>query len=162
MCDHDPFNEPETAHNRARELMVEPFFWDCADERAPFGSDEGSEAYYEWRDWRENNPAKPLTECLSWILDGNLSGYNESLCEEEQIERDLSNPSDAFLADHYDMFTLDTTIIATALGQLMDEGTIDTEAKQYVNVAIRRQSYPGVHEYLAETLTAIQRVVDAA
>lgn len=47
MCDHDPFNEPETAHPRARELMWEPIFWDCADEAAPFGSDEGFDAYYD-------------------------------------------------------------------------------------------------------------------
>jgi len=162
MSDHDPFNEPETAHPRARELMVEPFFWDCVDERAPFGSDEGSDAYYEWRNWRENNPSRPLTECLRWILDGDLDGYNDSLCTDEQIEHDLAEPDEAFMAEQYDMFTLDTTIIATALGQLMDEGRIDADAKSYVNVAIRRQLHPSVREYPAEVLTAIQRVVDAA
>jgi uncharacterized protein YfeS len=162
MSDHDPFNEPETAHPRARELMVEPFFWDCADERAPFGSDEGSDAYYEWRNWREDHPSHPLTECLAWILDGNLAGYNESLCSNEQIEEDLANPDDAFLANHFDMFTLDTTIIATALGQLMDEGKIDADAKPYIVIAIRRQMHPEVATYDLETLTAIQRVVDAA
>ncbi len=73
MKEHDPFNEPELAHPRARELMVEPFFWDCVDERAPFGSDEGNDAYYEWRRWREENPSRPLTDCLSWILGGNLA-----------------------------------------------------------------------------------------
>jgi len=162
MTDHDPFNEPEQAHPRARELMVEPFFWDCVDERAPFGSDEGSDAYYEWRNWREENPSASLRDCLSWILNGELDAYNESLCSDEQIERDLANPDGAFLAEHYDMFTLDTTIIATGLGQLMDEGRIDTEAKPYVNVAIRRQMHPGGGEYDSEVLEAIQRVVDAA
>jgi uncharacterized protein YfeS len=162
MSDHDPFNEPETAHPRARELMVESLFWDCVDEGAPFGSDEGSDAYYEWRRWREVNPTAPLTECLSWILDGKLAGYNDALCTDEQIEQDLANPDGAFLADHYDMFTLDTTIIATALGQLMDEGTIDASAKPYINIALRRQAHPGIGHYDAETLTAIQRVVDAA
>ena len=162
MCDHDPFNEPETAHPRARELMVEPFFWDCVDERAPFGSDEGSDAYYEWRSWREENPSGSLTECLRWILGGDLEGYNDALYTDAQIERDLAEPDDAFLADQYDMFTLDTTVIATALGQLLDEGTIDAEAKPYVHVAIRRQSHPSVRQYPAEVLAAIQRVVDAA
>ncbi|MBN1911515.1 MAG: molybdate metabolism regulator [Pirellulales bacterium] len=162
MCDHDPFNEPELAHPRSRELMVEPFFWDCVDERAPFGSDEGSDAYSEWRDWRAENPSSPLTDCLSWILDGNLSGYNESLCTDDRIERDLARPEEGFLAAHFDMFTLDTTIIATALGQLIDEGTIDTDAKPYVQVAIRRQLHPSVQEYDPDILIAIQRVVDAA
>ena len=56
MTEHDPFNEPETAHARVRALMVESFFWDCVDEAAPFGSDEGNEAYYEWRNWLDENP----------------------------------------------------------------------------------------------------------
>ncbi len=46
--DHDPFNEPERAHARARELMLEPFFWDCTNEWAPFGSDEGWYRYGLW------------------------------------------------------------------------------------------------------------------
>jgi uncharacterized protein YfeS len=162
MSEHDPFNQPELANPRARELMVEPFFWDCVDERAPFGSDEGSDAYYDWRIWRADNPSQSLTDCISWILDGNLSGYNELLYADDQVEHELANPEEAFLSELYDMFTLDTTIIATALGQLMDEGRIDEEAKPYVRVAIRRQLHPSVQEYDSETLIAINRVVDAA
>lgn len=162
MSDHDPFNEPESAHPRARQLMREPLFWDCVDEAAPFGSDEGSDAYYAWRDWRDENPGVPLTECLNWILCGNLDAYNESLASDEQIEEDLANPDVAFLGDHYDMFTLDTTIIATGLGQLMDEGAIDAAAKPYLRVAIRRQRHRKVKHYSEETLDAISRVVSEA
>ena len=42
MSEHDPFNEPELAHPRARELMLETFFRDCTNEDAPFGSGEGT------------------------------------------------------------------------------------------------------------------------
>ena len=138
MSDHDPFNEPETAHPRARELMCEYFFWDCVDEAAPFGSDEGSDAYYEWRDWREENPDAPLTDCFNWILQGELAAYNESLASDARIEQDIEEPEDAFLAESYDIFTLDTTIIATGLGQLMDEGRIDPDAKKFLHFAINR------------------------
>lgn len=162
MTEHDPFNEPETAHPRARELMVEPLFWDCVDEAAPFGSDEGSDAYYEWRNWREENPNAPLTECLDWILDGQLEAYNDSIASNEQMELDAANPEGAFLADQYDMYTLDTTIIATCLGQLMDEGTIDADAKPFIHVAIKRQRNPKAGHYDPTTLDAIARVVDAA
>ncbi|MDB4766498.1 molybdate metabolism regulator, partial [bacterium] len=79
MSDHDPFNDPKLAHPRARELMPEAFFWSCVNELAPFGSDEGSDAYYEWRRWRAGNPNSPLTKCMAWIMDGQLPGYNESL-----------------------------------------------------------------------------------
>jgi uncharacterized protein YfeS len=160
MSEHDPFNELETAHPRARELMHEPLFWDCVDEGAPFGSDEGSDAYYEWRNWRLENPDSPLTDCFNWILDGNLESYNEELASDEQVEIDAANPDEAFLGDQYDMFTLDTTIIATGLGQLMDEGTIDADAKRYIHVAIKRQRNPNTGHYDGTTLDAIARVVD--
>lgn len=161
MSEHDPFNEPETAHPRAREIMVESIFWDCADEAAPFGSDEGAEAYYEWRSWREENQSAPLIDCISWILSGDLDGYNETLCTDQQIVHDVTNPDDAFMADSWDIFTLDTTIIATVLGQLMDEGKIDSAAKRYANIAITRQRHSSVGHYDIETLAAIQRAVNA-
>src|SRR4051812_9259874 len=144
MSDHDPFNEPETAHPRARELMTEEFLWDCVDEEAPFGSDEGHDAYYEFRDWRGRNPTANLTECVAWIMNGDLERYSQELYSDTRIEADLEAPDDAFMADSYDTFTLDTTVMAAALGQLLDEGRIDVEAKPYVEVAIARQLHPRI------------------
>ncbi len=163
MSEHDPFNEPETAHPRARELMKESFFWDCVNELAPFGSDEGFDAYYEWRGWREENPQLGLKDCLAWILDGKIDDYNSHLYSNECIKKDLENPDGALLSEAYDMFTLDTTIIATGLGQLLDEGIIDANAKPYILVAVNRQLHPSVcidveHK---EILNAIKSVVEA-
>ncbi len=165
MSEHDPFNEPELAHPRARELMTEEFFGDCTDEEAPFGSDEGDTAYFEFRSWREQNERENLIKCLDWIMNGeDLKNYNKDLYSDEVIEQDLENPDDAFLAEHYDMFTLDTTVISTALGQLIDEGRIDKEAKSFVQVAINRQLHSKVltSEHRKNVLLAVKRVVDAA
>ncbi|MEM7478622.1 MAG: molybdate metabolism regulator [Planctomycetota bacterium] len=164
MSDHDPFNEPDLAHPRSRELMRKGFFWDCVNELAPFGSDGGSDAYYEWRHWRSENPNSPPSACIAWIMNGQLSGYNDKLCSDEQISADLANPDDAYLADHYDMFTLDATVIASALGQLLDEGKIDPDAKQYARVAVKHQLHPDVcmDTEHREVLLATQRVIDAA
>jgi len=142
--------------------MAEPIFWDCADEAAPFGSDEGFDAYYDWRDWREENASAPLTDCLNWICDGQLSKYTMDLASDKQVEVDVESLDGAFLANQYDIFTLDTTIIATGLGQLVDEGTIDDSAKQFILVAIQRQRNPNLDYYEASTLDAIERVVNAA
>ena len=97
-------------------------------------------------------------------MEGKLKNYTEDLCSDEAIERDLEAPDEAFLADAYDMFTLDTTVIATALGQLLDEGRIDADAKPYVRVAIRRQLHPRVltSKHRKTILLAVKRVVDAA
>ncbi len=82
-------------------------------EDAPFGSDEGWDAYYEFRDWRVRHPKAPLTECLAWI------GKE---------------------VDYPDAFTFDTTVIATVLGQFVDEGRIDADAKPFALRAIERRA----------------------
>ena len=163
-ADHDPFNERELAHPRARELLVEDFFWDCADEEAPFGSDEGHDAYFEYRNWRKENPKAPLVDCLAWILEDQLDEYTLELCSDEQVRTDLAEPDEAFMADSWDMFTLDATIIATAFGQLLDEGRIDSAAKPFVNVALTRQLHPDVvtSDHRAAILTAASRVLKVA
>ena len=92
--DHDPWNDPAHRHPRAVKVMDESL-WDCVNEHAPFGSDERADAYAEWRDWRASHPTENLTACLTWI--GTESEYA-------------------------DVFTYDATIIATVLGQLVDEG----------------------------------------
>jgi uncharacterized protein YfeS len=128
--DHDPWNEPSHRHPRALALMA-PSLWDCVDEEAPFGSDEGAEAYVEYRSWRSDNPNAPLVDCIAWIGDE---------------------------ADYPDTFTFDATIIATVLGQLVAEGRVDREAKPFAFAAIERQSVEASAErcaYLRETRAAI-------
>jgi hypothetical protein len=65
------------------------------------------------------------------------------------------------LADDYDIFTIDTTVIATALGQLLDEGHVDVEAKPYVQVAIKRQLHPKIltSEHRKNMLLATKLVI---
>jgi uncharacterized protein YfeS len=86
--------------------------WDCANELAPFGSDEGAEGYAEYRSWRAGHRDEDLAACLAWI---------------------------GAEGDYPDTFTYDSTIIATVLGQLVDEGRIDASVKPAARDAIARQ-----------------------
>jgi len=38
-------------HPEAREILDDPFFWDCADEFAPNGNDTGADLVESYRDW---------------------------------------------------------------------------------------------------------------
>ncbi len=162
--DHDPFTDRALAHPRAQELLVEDFFWDRADKDGPFGSAAGRDAYFEFRNWRKANPRAPLVDCISWILDGRLSKYSAKLCTDTQIQADMAKPDQAFMADAFDMFTLDATILATGLGQLLDEGRVDPSAKPFLNVALTRQQHPAVvtSEHRATVLEALQRALKQA
>jgi uncharacterized protein YfeS len=152
--DHDPWNEPAHRHPRAADLMRDEMFWDCANELAPFCSDEGADAYVEYRRWRRENPNLNLVECIAWILNGNIAQYNRSLLDEEAIEE---CDESADLMGYSDAFTLDATIIATVLGQLVDEGCIDAEAKPFAKLAISRQSHPVLLERFEDEEAATER-----
>ena len=132
--EHDPWNEPAHRHPRAQKLMDEAL-WDCTNERAPFGSDEGADAYAEFRSWRAEHPDEDLSGCFEWIGDA----------------RDYADP-----------FTFDATVIATVLGQLVDEGRIDASVKPAARAAIARQLEDADDTERRELLGMALRAVEKA
>jgi uncharacterized protein YfeS len=130
----------EHASKRAIELIPYDFFWDNSDELAPFGSDEGDTALAEYREWRLDNPDRPIIECLKWIIKGlaemELEQYNASITTPEFIAQQLED--DEF-DDDYFIYTLDATLIATGFAQLVDSGFMDKEALPVIQTALTRQ-----------------------
>ena len=129
------------AHSKAIELLTEDFFWSSSDELSPFGSDEGHTALCEFRKWRKKNKKISVGFCIAWIINtvGEIENYDdyneENLVDEAIIKTQIADES---FDDQQYIYTLDTTIIATALGQLVDEGLIELEYKYFVQVAINR------------------------
>ena len=162
--------DEEKAHPRARQLLPDAFFWDCTDELAPFGSDEGDTALREFRTWRRANPQRPVEECLLWTIESvgemAVADYDDALLAVALVRSQVQDP--AFDDQQY-VFTLDTSVIATAFGQLVDEGRIDASAKPYAQRALRRQviwagCQPGwkyAPEYIRR-LSRMQQVLAAA
>ncbi len=130
----------EMAHPRAVELIPEEFFWDCTDELAPFGSDEGDMALAEYRDWRIENPETPTIECLKWVIESvgemDFENYNTDLLNKELV---ASQVEDEDFDDTQYIFTLDVSVIATGFAQLVDEGLIEAQNKPLIQLAINRQ-----------------------
>ena len=159
--------DEERAHPRARELAPERFFWDCGDELAPFGSDEGDTALAEYREWRQANPDSPLLDCLVWTIESvgeiELSDFNESILSPELINTQVADPD---FDDQQYVYTVDASIIATGLGQLVDHGEIDQDAKPVISLALRRQilwaraqsAWPHADEYV-QNLKVLQRIL---
>jgi uncharacterized protein YfeS len=106
--------DKENANRRAVELIPEEFFWNCADELAPFGSDEGDTALAEYRDWRKQNPKTPTIECLKWVIEGvgemEFDEYNADLLDREKIKAEIK---DEDFDDQQYIFTLDVSVIST-------------------------------------------------
>lgn len=127
-------------HPRAIELVPDEFFWDCADELGPFGSDEGDTALEEFREWRLENPGEPVEDCIIWTIEAvgemDASEYSDDIANEGTVA-ELMDDED--FDDQQYIYTLDISIIATGFGQLADEGRIDPEAKPYLARALKRQ-----------------------
>jgi uncharacterized protein YfeS len=56
----------KSAHPNAQALMPEEFYWSPIEETAPFGSDDGSDAAYSFREWRLMNK---LTSPVTYLKD---------------------------------------------------------------------------------------------
>jgi uncharacterized protein YfeS len=168
--DKDALSDPSRRHPRARELLPDEKFFDSGSDCAPFGSDEGWEAYQEWRRWRKRNPNANLIDCIGWILRDRFDCYTEQLLGDERIARAAGDDGAQEPGlEGWNAFTLDATIMATALGQLLDEGHIDAEARPCARVAVERQLHPmilatwGEHEAERERLMqAVRKVIDLA
>ena len=130
----------ERAHPRAVELIPDEFFWSCVDELGPFGSDEGDTALNEFREWRQEHPKEPLEACLVWTIESvgeiDVADYDDAIFDEATVKAQVEDPD---FDDQQLIYTVDTSVIATAFGQLVDEGTIDASAKPYVSRALKRQ-----------------------
>lgn len=66
-------------HASAKELLPDPLFWDCVDECAPHGSDEGSNALEDLRGWKKERPrTKRSREYYRDFVAANESFLDES------------------------------------------------------------------------------------
>lgn len=130
----------EHAHQRALELVPEDFFWDCGDELAPFGSDEGDTALSEFREWRVENPIISIAECIIWTIESvsekSIGFFGKDILDPNLIKRQIT---DTDFNDQQYIFTVDASVIATGFGQLVDEGKIDVESKPFIQLSIDRQ-----------------------
>jgi uncharacterized protein YfeS len=127
----------EIPHPRAVKIANYEFFWDCVDQLAPFGSDEGYMAFAELCDWKQDNPNKNMINCFEWLLnswDLHLTDFNDSIIEESNILKIIQD-----IDFDEDLLMLDITIIATGFGQLILEGKIDSDVKNIIQIAILRQ-----------------------
>ena len=60
---------PGAAHPKAQKLLTEEFYWSPVEESGPFGSDDGSDAFYGFREWRQSNKTVSPTVFLKELIE---------------------------------------------------------------------------------------------
>jgi len=142
---HIFLNDPEvglhrlTSHPKFREHFSDHLYYDCTDEFAPFGSDEGDTSLYEVED-----------DLKRAVKEG--TGFHFILMVKNMIESDLGGayPTDdnsrevveAMLKTNSidDMINCDMTLYSTAFAQIKTMGWIDAELKQLALNAMKRMA----------------------
>lgn len=124
-------------HENAIKIADYEFFWDCWDELAPFGSEEGALAFMDFCDWRIIYPDADIIEYYvellsSWDLDP--SDFNECMLDNEIIIRIIRD-----FDFEEKILILDIIIIATGFAQLILEGKIDDRVKDIIHLSLLRQ-----------------------
>ncbi|MCS4435308.1 hypothetical protein [Aquiflexum gelatinilyticum] len=130
---------PEKAHPKAKVLLNEPFYWSPIEESGPFGSDDGSDAFYGFLDWRESNETSSPTVFLSDLIDEwGYKPFDFNELDEEILKIYISS-------NEIGARTLkgqDDAIIAIGFGQFVLEGKIDEDIKLLTKTALKRELLP--------------------
>lgn len=60
----------EVFHPNAKNILNEPFYWDCTDEYSPHGNDEGAEVLEAFQKWRKKNKTGTSSVFFKKLLAG--------------------------------------------------------------------------------------------
>lgn len=132
--DEDYGPHRKTSHPHFVRYLTDDFYYDCSDEEAPFGSDEGSDALYELEQaFRKNTDLDTLTFpqkliCKYWGMDylppraDQTAESIAELCRQQETG----------------VYQSDKVIIATAFGSIKITGRLKLELQQLTLLAIQR------------------------
>ncbi|MBC9914982.1 hypothetical protein [Chitinophaga varians] len=150
----------EKAHATAQRLMNDEFFFDVLSETAPFGSDDGADAYAAFAAWRATNTTKSPVLFIHKQIE--TWDYPEFDIQEIAYEKLAPYLAQSDMAYRY-MSGINAAIVAVAFGQLYLEGKVDGDVKQLAKVAVERELLPEIlalwDEYIAERERGLNKLL---
>jgi len=125
----------KTSHPNFVEYFNSEIYYDCCDEEAPFGSDEGSDSLYELEEHIRKHGNKNITSFPEIIIrkSWGMTYIPPNNLEEEHIKELIK---ERFTEDL--VYQSDQVIIAVAFGQIKITGFIDKNLKSLVIYALKR------------------------
>lgn len=125
---------PANAHPNAQKLLTEDFYWSSVEETGPFGSDDGSDAFYGFVEWRgENKDESPVTYVNELIEEWDYPRFDLGVTDAMVVRQLLSDIPARLLIGQ------DNAVIAVGFGQFVLEGKIDNDIRELTKLAIQRE-----------------------
>lgn len=141
---------PKTSHPQFTEHFTEEFYYDCTDEEAPFGSDEGSDTLNSLEEAIRKNPNLNFTDYPQYLIqhDWGMEYIPVETLDPESIKKLASKKE-------MDMTQSDMVTYATAFGQIKITGRLSLELQERGVKAIKRLAL-----LWGDGLTEIQSRID--
>lgn len=135
-------------HPKAREVLDDPFYWDCLDDSAPHGNDTGAELLEDFQRWNKRNAKKsPLV-------------FLDKVSKElgiESFEWPLTRKSEVLKIDKQrsiEMGIANETAIALAFAVLKMRASCPSDVVNFAKCALERTSILVKASVLNETIKA--------
>ena len=125
---------PDKAHPNAKKLLADDFYWSPIDETGPFGSDDASDCFYGFVEWRaKNKNESPVTYLKELIDEWGYPTFDLNVTDPQKIKELLSTiDSRMFIGQ-------DNAVVAIGFGQFVLEGKIDNDIRDLTKKAIKRE-----------------------
>ena len=118
----------------AKKLLTEEFYWSPIEETGPFGSDDGSDSFYGFVEWRNNNKNEsPVTYLKELIQGWGYPTFDLNLTDPEKIKQLLKDMDSRMLIGQ------DNAVVAVGFGQFVLEGKIDNDIRDLTKKALKRE-----------------------
>ena len=129
-----------TSHPHFRTSFVDDFYYDCADDEAPFGSDEGSDAFSSLVEWMRKHGRKKIAELPARIVqeEWDMPFLPPSGSLDEAELKALFAAHDGQLPGSQIVLQSDQVIVAIAFGEVRITGRSTAALHQQALHALRR------------------------
>ena len=133
-------------HPNAREVLDDPFYWECTDDFAPNGNDTGADLLEDFKQWNKRNPnTSPLS-----FLDRLMQGWGivpiDWLVTDDKTTRSMQE------GDSISLRVCNETAIALAFATLKLRGKCPADVAEYGMAALKRTSILTDHSKMADDL----------
>ncbi len=138
-------------HPKAREILDEPFYWDCANDFAPHGNDTGADLLADYCKWvRLNRQASPMTFLSRLFAGWGIVPIDWNLTDEEEV-RELMETKGT------EVFLSNQAIVALAFAVLKVKGKCPHEVADMALKALQRDGFAFMEDRMEEKNKVLHR-----
>jgi uncharacterized protein YfeS len=144
----------DESHPKAKEALVDAFFWDVNDPCGPFGNDTGQEVLEAFRDLRASSPKGDPLELLGELLES----WEVADTGWDVVDEDLVQAIGA--EDELGLLVRDEAILALAFASIVIDGRTPLEVRRRAVLALTRQALPALLHGWGDHMAVRRRYVD--